>query len=130
MKSSFHIRIPFLPSLLNHSTTISRDSLNYSSAGLGSSLYSLGADPRENTVSFVIAQQYLDCCLFIRCRGDLFIESLPSNERLLWLRYSGFRRHVTIFKSATATPVCSVNPCSVAWRVVSFRIKQAVSKYG
>jgi hypothetical protein len=39
----------------------------------------------------VIPQQYFDYCLFIRCRGNLFTESLPSNERLLWLRYSGFQ---------------------------------------
>jgi hypothetical protein len=39
------------------------------SAGLGSSLYSLGADSTENTVSIVIAQQYLECCLRIRCHG-------------------------------------------------------------
>jgi hypothetical protein len=68
-----------------------RNSLNYHSAGLRSSLYTLGADPTENTVSIVIAQQYLNCCLFIPCRGNLFTESLPSNERLLWLHYSGFQ---------------------------------------
>jgi hypothetical protein len=67
------------------STAVSRDSLNYSSAGLGSSLYSPGADPTENTVFIAIAQQYLDCCLLIRCRWNLFTESLRSNERLLWL---------------------------------------------
>jgi hypothetical protein len=40
-----------------------------------------------------VAQQrkLLDCCLRIRCRGNVFTESLPSNERLFWLRYSGFR---------------------------------------
>jgi hypothetical protein len=27
----------------------------------------------------------LHCCLHIRCRGNLYIESLPSNELLLWL---------------------------------------------
>jgi hypothetical protein len=58
---------------------------------MGSSLYSLGADPTENTVSIVTAQQYFDCCLRICCRGNLFTESLRSNERPLWLRYSGFQ---------------------------------------
>jgi hypothetical protein len=53
------------------------------SASLGSSLYSLGADPTESIVSIVIAQQYLDCCLLIRCGVMLFTESLPSNECLL-----------------------------------------------
>jgi hypothetical protein len=33
------------------STTVSRDSLNSNSAGLGSSLFSIGAAPTENTVS-------------------------------------------------------------------------------
>jgi hypothetical protein len=55
------------------------------------SLYSLYAAPTENTVSIVIAQQYFNCCLLIHWRGSLFTESLPSNERLLWLRYSGFQ---------------------------------------
>jgi hypothetical protein len=35
--------------------------------------------------------QSLHCCLSIRCRGNLFTKSLPSNEPLLWLRYSGFQ---------------------------------------
>jgi hypothetical protein len=49
------------------------------------------ADPTENTVSIVIAQQYLLCCLLIPCCGNLFTESLPSNERLLWFHYSSFQ---------------------------------------
>jgi hypothetical protein len=91
MKSSLYSLILFLPSLLSHVTAISRDSFNYFSAGLGSSLYSNGADPTENTVSIVIAQKYIDCCLFTHYGGNLFTEPLPSNERLLWLRYSGFQ---------------------------------------
>jgi hypothetical protein len=58
---------------------------------LRSSLYSLGSDSTENTVSIIIAEQYLDCRFLIRCRGNLFIASLPSNERLLWLPYSIFQ---------------------------------------
>jgi hypothetical protein len=58
---------------------------------LGSLLYSVGVDPTENTVSIVITQQYLDCCLRIRYRGNIFTESLPSDERKLWLHYSGFQ---------------------------------------
>jgi hypothetical protein len=74
------------------STVISRDSLNYySSTGLGSSLYSLGGDLTENAVSIVVAQQYLDCCLRICCRWNMFTEPLLSDESLLWLHYSGFQ---------------------------------------
>jgi hypothetical protein len=40
---------------------------------------------------FLPYQQYLDCRLLIRCRRILFTESLPNNERLLWLRYSDFQ---------------------------------------
>jgi hypothetical protein len=32
-----------------------------------------------------------DRCLRIHCRGHIFAEPLPSNERLLWLNYSGFQ---------------------------------------
>jgi hypothetical protein len=42
----------------------------------------LGADPTENTVSIVI-EQYFDCCLHIRYRGNVFTQPLPSNGRLL-----------------------------------------------
>jgi hypothetical protein len=34
-------------------------------------------------------QQSLYCWLRIRCSGNLCIEPLPSNKRLLWLHYSG-----------------------------------------
>jgi hypothetical protein len=92
MKSSLHSLIPSLPSLLSHLPLPSqRGSLNYYSAGLGSSLRSLGADRTGNTVSISIARQYLVCRLFIRCRGDLFTESLPISECLLWLRFFGFQ---------------------------------------
>jgi hypothetical protein len=44
-------------------------------------------------------------CVFV-CRGNVFTDSLPSNERLFWLRYSGFAipafgRYVTIGISST-----------------------------
>jgi hypothetical protein len=45
-------------------------------------LYSLGADPTENTVSILIAQQYV-CCLRIRCRANVFTQPLPSNGHML-----------------------------------------------
>jgi hypothetical protein len=82
------------------------------SRGLGSSLYSLGSDTTENTVSIVIAQKYFGCYLRIRCRGNLFTESLPSNERLLWLRYSDFQEscHNTIKERSI---VWTVTPCNL-----------------
>jgi hypothetical protein len=61
------------------------------SPGLGSLFYIVSADPTENTVSIIIAQQYHDCCLVICCRGKLFTKLLPSSECLLWLCYSGFQ---------------------------------------
>jgi hypothetical protein len=65
-------------------------------AGLGPSLYNLGAHPSENTVTIVIAQQYLDSCLPIRCRGNMFAQPLPSNECLLILLFhsSGCTRYI------------------------------------
>jgi hypothetical protein len=87
------------------STATSRDSLSSVSTGLESSLHSLGAAPTENTV----IEQFLYCCRgvftsplhrngsssVVTCAfisaGNLFTESLPSNESLLWLRYSGFQ---------------------------------------
>jgi hypothetical protein len=36
-------------------------------------------------------QQLFYCCVCIRCRGNVFIEPLPSNGRLLWLHNSGFQ---------------------------------------
>jgi hypothetical protein len=37
------------------------------------------------------SQQFLYCCLRIRCRGNLFTEPLPSSGRLLLLYYYGLR---------------------------------------
>jgi hypothetical protein len=51
----------------------------------------LGADLTENTVSIIIAQQYLDCCLLILRSGNVFNVSLRTNERPFWLRYYGFQ---------------------------------------
>jgi hypothetical protein len=99
-----------LPFLLNQLRLLSQETSSIlPSAGLGSSLYSIRADPTENTVFVVIAQQCLDCCLRIRCRGNLFTESLPSNERLLWLRYCGFQALCHIINSVF---VCVVTACS------------------
>jgi hypothetical protein len=96
-----HSKIPFLPNLLNHlRLPAQKNPLVITSAGLEFSLYSLGEDVTENTVSIVTAQQYLDFCLFILCRGNLFAEWLTGYERLLWLRYSGFQAscHLSLFQ--------------------------------
>jgi hypothetical protein len=42
---------------------------------MGSSIYSLGADPTENTVS----QQYFHCLALTRWRGNVFTQSFHSN---------------------------------------------------
>jgi hypothetical protein len=78
------------------------------SAGPGFSLYRLGADPTENSVSIVIAQKYFDCCFLIRCRGNLFTKLLPSNERLLCLHYSGFQAscHIIITIMCLRAEMC------------------------
>jgi hypothetical protein len=88
MKSSLQSLIVFLPSLLNRFRLPSQKTPSILSQLARNNL---GADPSENTESIVIAQQYLDCCLPIRSRENLFTESLPINERLLWLHYSGFQ---------------------------------------
>jgi hypothetical protein len=68
MKTSLHSQIPFLPSLLNR--------LRLQSQETPSNL--IATEPRdgptENTVSNAIAQQYLERCLPIRCRGTVFTE--------------------------------------------------------
>jgi hypothetical protein len=60
-----------------------------SSAGHVSSLHSFESDPTENTVSIVIST--IPQLLLIRCRTNVFAETLPSNGHLFWLHYSGFR---------------------------------------
>jgi hypothetical protein len=37
------------------------------------------------------SQQFLYCCLRIRCQKNLFAEPLPSNLRLFWLHCSGLQ---------------------------------------
>jgi hypothetical protein len=63
-----------------------RTTKNTDSLWLGRRVYSVVAYQRK----------LHDCCLRIHCRGNVFTESLPSNERLFWLQYSGFGRHGTI----------------------------------
>jgi hypothetical protein len=79
-------------SLPSSSTSVSRDSLNcFWLARDSRYIASFGEDPTENTNSIVIAQQYLDCCLLIRCSGSVFTETLPRNRCLFWLHYPGFQ---------------------------------------
>jgi hypothetical protein len=73
---TFKFQLNSVSSLLSHLPLPSQETQSVViPAGLGSSLYSLKSDPTENTVSIFIAQLYLDCCLLISCRGNLFTES-------------------------------------------------------
>jgi hypothetical protein len=69
MKSSLQSLILFLPSLLNHPRLPSQETPSILSQLAWNSL---GADPTENTVSIVIAQQYFDCCLRIFPREPVY----------------------------------------------------------
>jgi hypothetical protein len=58
-------------------------------------------DRIENTVSnntpivvfsdLLLRNGFFYCCVRVHFHGNLLTESLPSNECLLWLRYSGFQ---------------------------------------
>jgi hypothetical protein len=61
------------------------------SAGLGSSLYSLGADQTENTAS-------TSTHISGSCRRNVFTEPLALSGRLLWLHYYS-KCHVTSNKA-------------------------------
>jgi hypothetical protein len=83
------------------STVLSRTLPSSNSSCVKSSLYSLEADPQKTPLPLLLRrrvysttayqQKFFDCCLRIRCRGNVFTEHLPSNGRLLWFHYSGFR---------------------------------------
>jgi hypothetical protein len=83
MKSSFHSLIPFLPSLLSHSATISRDSILISQLPEIHIIWCQDK-PTENTASN-------SSSIVGHCRRNMFAKQLPSNGRLFWLRYSGFQ---------------------------------------
>jgi hypothetical protein len=53
-----------------------------------------------------MATEFIRPLLRIRCRGNVFTESLPSNERLFWLHYSGFRAscHNTVVRTFVLHP--------------------------
>jgi hypothetical protein len=91
MKSSLQSLILFLPFLLNHLWLPSEETCSVLfQAGLASSSYGVWLDPMETPFPS-LSQQYFNCCLLIRCCGNVFTESLPSNKRLLWLHYSSFQ---------------------------------------
>jgi hypothetical protein len=86
MKSSFHNLIPFLPSLLNHSTAISRDSLNSSDNSSAPKLLSWQADVwKFNCLKRSLCPSYNPSsrtaqktqCLY--CRGVVFTAPWHSN---------------------------------------------------
>jgi hypothetical protein len=120
MKSSSHSLIPFLPFLLSHSTAISGDSLNYPAG--------LGFNRKHHLI--VIAQRFFDCCLSIPFRGNLFTESLPSNKRLLWLRYSGFQSSChKVYYAFRKKGICRLN-CSGRFNKLLLYINFFPSKRG
>jgi hypothetical protein len=51
-------------------------------------------------------RKLLNCYLRIRCRGNVFTKSLPSNERLLSLTIPAFGRHVTIRSNSCVRMCC------------------------
>jgi hypothetical protein len=62
------------------------------------------------------SQQFLYCYLRIRCRGNLFVEPLPSSGGLLWLHYSGLQA------SCHSMISCVTRSCVVIW--TSYKWKQ------
>jgi hypothetical protein len=87
-----------LPSLVSHLWLPSQEDPSILlSVGLGSSLNNLRADPTENVISIVVAQQYLTVvCLFVVAGTYLPSRCLTMND------YSGFaipafRSRVTIY---------------------------------
>jgi hypothetical protein len=67
---------------------------------------------KENNVSIVIVQQYLDCSMRILCRRNPFTEQLPSNSQGIVDVFTGRYRATHIPSRdrciATATHACFV----------------------
>jgi hypothetical protein len=61
------------------------------------------------------SQQFLYFCSHIRCRGNLFTEPLPSNERLLWLHYSGLKSSCYNVYSERERLMCFWSPKVASW---------------
>jgi hypothetical protein len=102
MKSSLHQLIPFLPLFCNcqiSSTPLLPSSRQAGVSKLDSTRLwllkwtTLHGPRRKHSLSIVgkDCSQQVNCFLRIRCSGNMFTESLPSNERLFWLHYFGFR---------------------------------------
>jgi hypothetical protein len=112
VKSSFHSLIPFWPIFCNCQLNlipllpslcpgrlVSRNLIQFFSTE--PFFINIVHGPRRKHISLLLGRRFyssvaeqrklLDCCLRICCRGDLFSESLLSNERILWFHYSGFR---------------------------------------
>jgi hypothetical protein len=54
-------------------------------------------------------RKLLDCCLRIRCHGDVFTASFPRNERLFWSYFSGFQWSCrNIFYFFTSVWICFI----------------------
>jgi hypothetical protein len=109
MKSSFHSLIPFLPLFCN-GQFISIPLLPSSYSDIWrletpltlnwTLLYNDFARTTQKTQFFYRWEGVLTAplhsngsystCLRIRCRGNVFTKSLPSNEHVFWLHYSGY----------------------------------------
>jgi hypothetical protein len=117
MKSSYHSLIPFLPFFFQSPSAA--DSLNSISSCTQAHiqaggcletqltplkwtlLYNHFARTTQKAQRFYCREglftaplhtswKLFDCCLRIRCHGNVFTEQLPSNGHL-WFHYSGFR---------------------------------------
>jgi hypothetical protein len=72
------------------STVVSKDSLNYSlSLDRILIIWLRGVSNRKH--HFHRYRSKISRLLLIRCRGNLYTESLPNDERLFWLRCYGFQ---------------------------------------
>jgi hypothetical protein len=80
------------PTQPNSFLAVSSDSFStaISSDSLSSSRYIAWARTHRKLL-FYRYQQYPISQLLIRCRENVFTETLPENKRLLWLDYFGFR---------------------------------------
>jgi hypothetical protein len=128
MKSSFHSLIPFMPSLLNHSTAISRDSLKSDSIPLLPSSYPdrlaspNSTDSNDLFCPFYnlwarIAQktQLLYCCVYCFCR-NMFTQLFLSK---------GYTHHI-LYRENSCTVACGQY---LATAVFSGFTVLALSKY-
>jgi hypothetical protein len=67
---------------------------------------------QQKTMFPSLSQQYLNCSLFV-CRRSVFTETLPSSERLLWIRYFGFQascHNIVKVLAHSVHATCSVYP--------------------